>query len=251
MKIRSHHIIIILVSAFLFSCKKDNYEEPKSLLSGRVVYKGEAIGLEYNQVPYQLYQFGFGKIGAIGVIKDPDFPNDPNRTLTLTTTFAQDGSYSSLLYDGDYKLTMAASQGPFMWAQTGGKADTVNITMRGSQTLDLEVIPYYMLRTPKIAKGGLGVTASFKAEKIITDATNGKAIERVSLYINKTQFVSGADNIAKTDVAGSAVTDPNNISISVAVPTISPTQNYIFARIGLKVAGVEDMIFTPVTKITL
>jgi hypothetical protein len=72
----------------------------------------------------------------------------------------------------------------------------------------------------------------------------------VSLYINKTQFVSGGDNIAATDLGGGAITDPNSISLNVTIPAITPTQNYVFARIGVKIAGVEDMIFSPVQKIT-
>jgi hypothetical protein len=36
----------------------------------------------------------------------------------------------------------------------------------------------------------------------------------------------------------------------VSVQAISPTQAYVFARIGLKIAGVEDRIFSPVEKIT-
>jgi hypothetical protein len=71
----------------------------------------------------------------------------------------------------------------------------------------------------------------------------------VSLYVNKTQFVSGADNIAIKDMVGTDIADPNNISLTVKVPPIVPKQNYVFARIGLKIAGVEDMIFSPVQKI--
>jgi hypothetical protein len=36
----------------------------------------------------------------------------------------------------------------------------------------------------------------------------------------------------------------------VSVPAISPAQAYVFARIGLKIAGVEERIFSPVKKIT-
>jgi hypothetical protein len=39
--------------------------------------------------------------------------------------------------------------------------------------------------------------------------------------------------------------------LKATVPAITPTQNYVFARIGLKVTGVEDMIFSPVVKINL
>jgi hypothetical protein len=32
---------------------------------------------------------------------------------------------------------------------------------------------------------------------------------------------------------------------------MKPTQNYVFARIGVKIAGVEDLIFSPVQKVQL
>jgi hypothetical protein len=216
------------------SCKKDNYDAPTTTLSGKLTYKGESIGVEQYQVPYELYQFGFGKVGAIG------------------SSFAQDGSFSALLFDGDYKLIVPNGQGPFRWKYlASGAPDSVAITLRGNQAVDLEVTPYYMIRTPQIAAAGGKVTATFKAEKIITDV-NAKDIERVNLYVNKTQFVSGNNdqNIANVSIAGTAIVNPNTITISVTVPTISPVQNYVFARIGLKVAGVEDLIFSPVTKVT-
>lgn len=218
--------------SFLLSCKKDNYNPPNSQLSGRVVYQGEAIGVEYGQVPFQLYQYGFGKVGAI------------------EGTFAPDGSYSMLLFDGEYKLIIPNGQGPFMWKQTaGGAPDSLTINLKGSQTLDLEVTPFYMIRNPQITGTATSVSASFKLEKIITDAS-AKNVERVSLYINKTQFVGPSTRLEVKDLPGGDITDPNNISIQVAVPSMTPAQNYIFARIGVKIAGVEDMLFSPAQKIT-
>lgn len=111
-------------------------------------------------------------------------------------------------------------------------------------------MPYYLIRTPQLAAASAKVTGSFKIEKIITDA-NAKDIENVKLYINKTQFVSeGDNNIGTTSLDGSAIVDVNNVSVSVAIPAIVPTQNYVYARIGLKISGVEDRIFSPVQKIT-
>jgi hypothetical protein len=52
-------------------------------------------------------------------------------------------------------------------------------------------------------------------------------------------------------LAGTSVTPGNTITLKTTVPAITPTQNYVFARIGLKIAGVEDMIFTPVVKVNL
>lgn len=227
------YITGLLIMAAGLSCKKDNYSAPGTALTGRLVYKGDAIEVEYNQVPFQVYQFGFGKIAPIN------------------GTFAPDGSYSLLLFDGEYKFTIPNGQGPFTWNKTAqGAPDTTTIILTGSQTLDLEVTPYYMIRNSQLTASGGKVTGVFRIEQIITGAA-AKDIERVNLYINKTLFVSGADNIGVTSLAGSAITDLNNVNLQVTIPNLVPAQSYIFARIGLKIAGVEDMIFSPVKKIDL
>lgn len=232
MKSLFRYILIVVILVSVYSCKKDNYSEPGTFLTGALMYKGDSIRVERNQVPFQIYQYGFGKVGAIN------------------GTFAQDGSYSEVLFDGDYKLIIPNGQGPFVFKQTSsGAPDSLAVSLHGNQTVNLEVTPYYMIRNAAISASGGTVTATFKAEKIVTDSTMAKNIERVSLYINKTQFVSGGDNIALTNMAGSAITDPNNISLKVAIPSIVPTQNYIYARVGIKIANVEDMIFSPLQRI--
>jgi hypothetical protein len=233
MTFRIHHLVILLSLATTLSCKKDNYDAPGSRLNGHVVYKGEPIEVEYNQVGFELYQYGFGKTGPISAV------------------FAPDGSYSMLLFNGDYKFIIPNGQGPFQWKQTPqGAPDTMAITLSGSQELNIEVTPYYMIRNPQLSAAGGNVSGTFNIEKIIT-GTSAKDIEDVSLYINKTQFVSGADNIAVKTVNGADITNPNNVVLGVTVPSLTPVQGYIYARIGLKIAGVEDRIFSPVKKINL
>lgn len=228
------YIIVLICVVGLWSCKKDNYDPPSSVLEGRLVYQGEPIHVEFDQVNYEVYQFGFGMVGAL-----PD------------TYFDQDGSYSLLLFDGEYKLLIPNGQGPFRWKQTAsGAPDSLTVNVSGNQTLDLEVTPYYMIRNASLTGGENSVTGSFALEKIITDS-DAKDIEYVALYINKTLFVSSADNIANTTVNGVDIADPNQIELTVDVPSMTPTQNYVFARIGVKIAGVEDMIFSPVEKIQL
>ncbi|WP_208025661.1 DUF3823 domain-containing protein [Niastella caeni] len=221
-------IILIVVVITTISCKKDNYDSPNAHLHGHVVYKGEAIELEYDQVRFELYQYGFGKTGPISAV------------------FAPDGSYSMLLFNGEYKFIIPNGQGPFKWKQTPqGAPDTTVITMNGSQELDIEVTPYYMIRNPQVTASGATVSGVFKIEKIITDAS-AKDIESVSLYINKTQFVSGADNVAVKTLNGKDIADLNNVHLNVTVPNLN--QTYLYARVGLKIAGIEDRMFSPVTK---
>ncbi len=226
--------IVSAVALTFVSCSKDNYNPPSALLHGKLHYKGEAINVEYNQVNFELWQPGFGKNGAINV------------------SIAQDGTFSSLLFDGNYKLVFRPNQGPFYWNRNAnGAVDTIQLQISGSKEMDIEVTPYYMIRNPQISVAGNVVNATCSLEKIITDA-NAKNIERVSLYLNKTQFVSGAGTqyIAKQDISGGNITDPGNIRLTANIPSITPTQNYIFARIGLKISGVEDMIFSPLQKLS-
>jgi hypothetical protein len=236
MKLKYHYMILMALIWVASACKKDNYEAPSVTLKGRLVYNGEAINVEYNQVPFQLYQPGFGKTGAI------------------VGTFGQDGTYSTLLFSGNYKLIIPNGQGPFRWNENAStnSRDTLSVNVTGDQTLDLTVTPYYLIKNPQLTVNNKVVTAAFGINKIITDA-NARNIERVTLYVNKTQFVSGGSDysIATTDLAGSAITDLNSITMTTTVPTITPTQNYVFARVGLKIEGIEDMIFSPVQKLQL
>jgi hypothetical protein len=217
--------------ALLASCEKDNFTEPKSTLSGRIVYNGEPIGVEYNQVRLQLWQPGFGKLAAIDAQVD------------------QSGFYSATLFNGDYKLVVPKGRGPFKTLEKDAAAkDTLFVTLEGNKEVDVEVMPYYMIRTPQFAGAENKVTATLKLEKIITGA-DARDIERVSLFINKTEFVSRATNVGVTDIAGTAIKNLNAIAIETEIPALVPTQKYIFARVGVKIKDVEDMIFSPVQKV--
>ncbi len=232
MKFKFQYIILLVLAVAAASCKKDTKEAPKSTFKGRLVYNGQPINVEQNQVPIELYQSGFGKRGAI------------------IGNATQDGSFSFLLFDGDYKLIIPGSQGPFRWNQTGATRDSLNVKISGSQTMDLEVTPYYLINDVKYSVNGRAVTAAFTVNKILTDV-NARDIERVTLYINKTQFVSGNgdEQIVNNGIAGSEVA--NTVNLTATVPNITPSQNYVFARVGLKIAGVDDLIFSPLQKITL
>lgn len=226
-------ILGLFLSAGLVSCDNDNFEEPQSTLQGRIVYQGEALPVAYNQVNFQLWEPGWQLRSPINVQVD------------------QDGSFSQLLFNAPYKLIIQPAQGPFRSIKnTASNSDTIMVNLNGSQTLDIEVMPYYMIRNPQLTAAGRSLTANFKLEKIITDA-NAKNVERVSLYVSKTMFVDQGNNLAAKDLAGSAITDMNSISLNVTVPAITPNQNYVFARVGLKIAGVEDMLYSPVQKIQL
>lgn len=229
-----YYVLLLGSLLVLASCDIDNYDEPESFLQGQIMYNGDPINVGYNELGFELWQPGFGKLAPIDV------------------PVAQDGTYSSRLFDGNYKLVFRDNQGPFKTNIVNAQQkDTIFVALSGDQTLNIEVTPYYMIRNAQFAKSGDNITATCSVEQIITGA-DARDIERVTLYINVTQFVSdfGEANKARAD---GDFTDPNNISLSVGMLDFFPnaTRDYVFARIGVKIAGVEDMIYSPVEKVAL
>jgi len=230
--------ITLLLAAF--SCKKDNYDAPSVTFTGHITYKGDPINISSKDVTFELWEPGWGKSGAIGV------------------NVLQDGSFSALLFNGNYKLVIPPSQGPFrsnIDPQT--KNDTILLRLDGNRDMNIEVLPYYMVRDAKMELGGTrAVNSSCRLEKIITDA-NARNVETVFLYLNQTRFVDATNYIARASLAGTDISDPANVHLSVNIPDvisgngITGNQDYVFARIGVKISGVEDLLFSEVQQINI
>ena len=215
-------ISLILLTA---SCQIDNYDEPDALFTGRITYNGDPVMVGANQVRFQLYQPGYGNSGPFDVWVDLD------------------GSYSGRLSSGEIKLKFLDGQGPFK-----APADTIFISLNGNTDMDLEVQPYYMVRNPQFSKSNNTVNATVSVEKVLMGA-DGRDIEAVTLFINRTAIVSntGDYNIAQNN---GDFADPNNVNLAVNIPD-NYDRSYIFARVGVKIAGVEDLIFSPVERLDL
>ncbi|MBC8770110.1 DUF3823 domain-containing protein [Arenibacter sp. BSSL-BM3] len=223
------YILIFSTLLLVTSCALDNFDEPNAIFSGNIVYNGEAIPVARNQVRFQLWQPGYALTAPIDV------------------AIAQEGSFSSRLFTGDYKLSFVPGQGPFKTP-----SDTLFFSLTGDKAMDIEVTPYHMIRNAQFSHASGTINASCSVEQIISGA-DAKAVERVTLIINRTQFVDansgGEGSMAQEDAAD--ISNMSNISMSVNIPSDpkKPDQSYIFARIGVKVAGIEDMIYSQVQKI--
>ncbi len=234
MKGKYRKLFWLLPFVLFTACKKDNYDAPKSSLTGALLYKGDTVRVASQQVHFELWQSGFGKLTPINVNVD------------------QDGTFSAKLFNGSYKLDFPAGQGPFISDAINQKdqSDTVAVEVKGNTLQDIEVLPYYMIRNLEFSISDSTVSGSFKLEQIVTD-DQAKTVENVTMYINKTRFVDNNNNIATQSIAGNQISDLNHIALDVKVPEMVPTQNYIFARIGVKMTNVEDRMFSRIKKITL
>lgn len=232
MKIKLQYVICFLTGMILLaSCKYDNYSPPSSRFTGAIMYKNDSINVSYNDVTFQLWQSGFGKLTPINVTVD------------------QNGSFSALLFNGDYQLIFPAGQGPFIsLINAKTNSDTIPVHIQGNTNLEIQVLPYYMIMDPQFSVSDSTVHATCKLEKIITDSL-AQDIQSVSLYLSKTLFDDSRTSVSTTNINGSDITDMNNIALSATIPAMIPTQHYIFARIGVKINNVEDMIFSPVVEL--
>lgn len=207
------------------SCKKDNYDPPASQLTGRVLYQNEAVGVRgQGGVQLELWQRGEYFRNKIAVF------------------VAQDGTYSATLFDGDYKLTRLRDNGPWQ-----NNTDSIDVKVRGNTIVDVPVQPYYVVRNATFTKMGSAITAS----GLVSQAAAGRTIESVTLFVNNTQFVdtnnSLVGNTTKSGADVSNLTQPLNFSLTLP----STVRNAVYARIGVKTQGINELFYSPVQKITL
>ncbi|MEZ0542815.1 DUF3823 domain-containing protein [Fibrella arboris] len=212
-------------TVLLASCAKDNYEPPKSTLTGRVIYDNQPIGVRTNGVQLELWQRGYQLFTKIPV------------------QVSQEGTFSAALFDGDYKLVRLRGNGPWV-----DNTDTINVSVRGAATIDVPVQPYFVIRNPTIQRSGTSLTGSLTVGQVVT----GRAIERVTMYVGTTQFVDVTNNVGSASLTGTALADLSKaLSVPLTLPAAVSSRPYFYARIGVKTVGVAELIYSPVQKITL
>jgi hypothetical protein len=218
------HYIYALVVLLLLGCEKDNLKEPASTLSGRVVFEGQPVGVRSSGVQFELWQPGYQLFSKI--------PLNIN----------QDGTFTAVLFDGDYKLVRTPGAGP--WADN---TDTINIQLKGSAGVDVPVAPYFLIRNAGFEKTGTTVKATFVIEKNTTTRT----LELARLYVGPNIILDQNNNSATVQVAASAITIGQPVTLTVNIPSAIASDAFIFARLGVKTSGVAELLYTPPQKIQL
>jgi hypothetical protein len=221
---QSIYAVAVLVSGLLLACEKDNLKEPASTLSGRIVYEGQPISVRSSGVQFELWQPGYQLFSKI--------PLNIN----------QDGTFSAVLFDGDYKLVRTPGAGP--WADN---TDTIDVKLNGSAGVDVPVAPYFLIRNAGFEKSGTTVKATFMIEK----NTTTKTLELARLYIGPNIILDQNNNSATAQVAAAAITIGQPVTLTVNIPSAIASDAFIFARVGVKTSGVAELLYTQSQKIQL
>jgi hypothetical protein len=223
---KNYCIYSLLIFAILITgCGKDNYEEPTSTLTGRIVYQGESLQLKGSNesVRIQLFQEGY------------DFRSP------LDIFVSQDGSFSAKLFDGHYKLVTRDGNGPWL-----NSRDTTEVELKGTTSVDLEVTPYFTISNPSISLNGNVMNTSFTINQIV-DASQ---IDRVMLLLNTTTFVDEVANVTRAEFTGDEV-QVGQMSLNVDFSDEAEAVNAraLFGRICVWPRGSDQGIYSPVVKL--
>lgn len=221
----THYIkfFIPLIALSFASCEIDNYEPPTSMLTGTVVYDGKPIGVRSGGVQLELWQPGFALNTKIPVNID------------------QDGRFAASLFDGTYKLTFLAGNGPWVVS-----TDTIVVNLSGSADITVPAEPYYTIGDETIARNGESIEASFRTLAV----NESRALESVGLYIGTTTVLDNINNKQKVELPAADITSLDEpIDLAVTLGADLSARAYVFARIGVRTSGVNEMLFSPVFKI--
>lgn len=222
MKLRLYSFCFLLLS-FLSACEKDNLDEPESVLSGKVTFQGQAIGVRSGNVQFEIWQPGYAFFTKIPL------------------NIAQDGSFQATLHDGDYKLVRLANAGP--WANN---TDTINVSLRGTTSVDIPVEPFFVIKNASFTKSGTNVTATFTVEK---NGTHTRTLEATKLFLGRYYILDLGNNSGNKDGAGVVLGQP--VTVTLAIPNAIANDDFIFARVGVKTKDIAEYLYTASTKIQL
>lgn len=223
MKIISNIFSLVLLLVLFTGCGKDNYDAPESKLVGKVTYQGQALNLRGTgeAIQLQLYQDGYEK-------------HDP-----ISVFVGQEGEFSALLFNGEYKLVTRDGNGPWM-----NRHDTVMVNLNGHSEVNIEVTPYFTISNEQLAVSGTTMTASFTINQIVSTAT----INKVMLILSKTQFADDVNNVFRkdiTEVSAGAV----NLSADISSNTEIAKAKALYARVGVLANGADQAIYSTVVRL--
>lgn len=218
MKLKSiNTYLILLIGLLVASCEFDNYEEPQSTLSGRIVYNGEPLGLRSSAVELELWQRGYDFFTRIPVY------------------VAQDGTYSAVVFDGDYKMTLRRGIGPWL-----DKTDSLDVQVRGSKIMDVEVQPYFVINNTSFNVNGNSISVTFTLQ----DTNSGRNLEHATVYMGRTMLTDDRRNDGNYRVPMDKVTYGTPITVEFPIPASLASRSEIFVRVGAKTMGIPELVFS-------
>ena len=219
--------IIVISGLFLSGCKYDNFAEPKSVLSGKITYNGQTLGVRSDGPQLELWEDGHAL-----------------RTF-IPVYIKYDGTYSAVLFDGQYKLVR---KGDSPWLHQA--SDTILVNVKGNTVVDVPVTPYFTISDAAFSAEGKAVTSRFKVNKVV-EAAN---LDVVRLFFGKNILLDNAklnSQAHRVDADKTKIVFGQESTISAQVPADLQSLDYVYVRVGVKSTVTGEYIYSPVEKVNL
>ena len=209
----------LILVASLTACDFDNYPAPDAELTGQLVYDGQPVGVRQNAIQLELWQDGY----------------ELRREIPVNVH--QDGTFAAKLFDGEYKLVLKQNTGPWR-----NDPDTTVVMLNGSESLDVPVEPYFVATGESFTLDGTTLTATFDVSRVV----EGSELEHVGLYVGESHFVDSRYNAARVEETADLETSSGRFTLTLDLADAFANEEQLFARVAVKTAGVEEMLYTPV-----
>jgi hypothetical protein len=208
----------------------DNYDEPASSLTGRVVYQGQPIGVRSGGVQLELWQ--------------PAYP----LAVKIPVHIAQDGSFTASLFDGDYEINLLPGNGPWV-----DDATRIPLPVRKNGSVDIAVTPYYLVGNEQVRNDDGAIVATFRVQSIHTT----RLVEYVGLYVSTTGIVDRNNQVLRLERPRAQIPSFDAIEMRLTLPEsirVKPEpgpRTEVFVRLGVKTVGVAELVYSPVYRIAI
>ncbi|GGH09956.1 DUF3823 domain-containing protein [Sphingobacterium alkalisoli] len=224
MKLKFSTTMIAGISLLFVACEYDNFEAPKSVLSGKVMHEGNPVNVRNNGTELQLWQDGFA-------LREP-----------IPVFINQDGAFSAVVFDGEYKLSR---KGNAPWLPQA--SDTIAVTVRGNTQVEVPVTPYYTVTNTSFDRSANTVTGQFIVNRVVANSN----VEFVRLYLGKTVLTDQAQHDLNIEGNANGLVYGQPVTISGEIPAGLRNLEFIFARIGVKSSLTGEYNYSPVQRIAL
>jgi hypothetical protein len=222
-KITSYTLLLLII--LINGCEFDNYDPPTSTIKGNVTHNGSNVNVRSGGTELELWQYGYALRQKIQVY------------------IAQDGTFSARVFDGNYKL-VRLNGGPWQ-----NQSDSISVTVKGSAAVEVPVVPYFTISNANFAYNKTTGVLSATCNVAKVGTLN---IDNLTLYAGVTSIVDPTNSSQNNVLNAAALSDLTTTkAMSITLNESNKARSYMYARIGVKAAGIGERLYTPVQKISL
>lgn len=198
----------------------DNQDEPNVKISGTITYNGKSVPTKNGLELIALYQDSYQLHNSFKM------------------KAVQDGSFTGLAFNGDYRMELVNGQGAFETSSESKK-----VTVKGDTEVTMEVTPYFFINSVTYQKTGTKIVVNAN----ISQVSKTKQMEYVSLLISRVNICDRVNKDKEVKIPASSITDLSKISFTVDLNDW--TSISCFVRIGVKSKSITEYNYSSVEKL--